>query len=123
MPQGAMKMPQGTMKIPQGDAQLGDKLMAAIGRYKPKRPLYSKPIGVGKKRGAPTLMMRALGQLQGLQLRFFKSLLTSSKVPAVMRAIRDALEKDCCVVVGLQSTGGESGAPGRREGKHTVLRH
>lgn len=90
-----------------GAEVLGDKLIAAIGRYKPKRPLYSKPISPGKKRGAPTLMMRALGQLQGLQLRFFKSLLTSSKVPAVMRAIHKALEEDCCVVVGLQSTGGE----------------
>lgn len=41
----------------------------------------------------------------GAQLRFFRQLVTAAKVPHVAELARKYLDKEHCVVIGLQSTG------------------
>lgn len=52
----------------------------------------------GKARGIAT-------GFWGTQQRFFRAMLMAAKVPALAREARAAIEADCAVVIGLQSTG------------------
>ena len=48
---------------------------------------------------------RAMSQLWGAHLRFFRQLCTAAKVGEVARLAHEALDAGHCVVIGLQSTG------------------
>ena len=61
--------------------------------------VFGRAVKDGKlQRGIATLFW-------GAQLRFFRSMLMAAKVPALAVEARAAIEADCAVVIGLQSTG------------------
>lgn len=46
-----------------------------------------------------------MSQFYAAQLRFFRQLCTAAKVDTVIRLCQEALDKEMCPVIGLQSTG------------------